>query len=469
LARVARVLLSLMLILLTLPNAVSAAAPGSLSELQTQISARLSGWNGKYAVTVTDLQTGQTVSVNGARSQTAASTIKIFIAIGIAQQIDAGHIAKDDVDGLMQAMMGQSSNEAAYELIEMLGNGNIVAGTRAVNTVAQNLGTTGTFLDSPPDHPEIDIGIARDNLLTTNDLNLVLTKLYHGQILSPASTDYVLYCMSLPSDWQNGSVGGPLPAGSTFYHKPGWIGAPYDTWNDAGIVVVNRNGLNLAYAISYLGSFSGSEGEDYNRGYAVSDLVWSYFDAAYPAETVHYFPQTGHSVGHGFLNYWRKNGGLDVFGYPLTDEITQDPSGMGTPTTVQYFERARFEWHPGAAPDNFDVLLGLLGNELTAGQRQAGAKPFRPATANDAQGCTFFAATSHNLCGGFAAFWEQFGGLAIYGYPISEEVSQNGVIVQYFERARFEWHSGSAPDRYDVLLGRLGAEELAAEDRRHDR
>jgi len=32
--------------------------------------------------------------------------------------------------------------------------------------------------------------------------------------------------------------------------------------------------------------------------------------------------------------------------------------------------------------------------------------------------------------------------------------------VQYFERARFEWHPGSAPGRFDVLLGRLGAEEL---------
>jgi len=32
--------------------------------------------------------------------------------------------------------------------------------------------------------------------------------------------------------------------------------------------------------------------------------------------------------------------------------------------------------------------------------------------------------------------------------------------VQYFERQRFEWHPGKWPERFDVLLGRLGAQLL---------
>ena len=35
--------------------------------------------------------------------------------------------------------------------------------------------------------------------------------------------------------------------------------------------------------------------------------------------------------------------------------------------------------------------------------------------------------------------------------------------VQYFERARFEWHAGAWPERYDVLLGRLAADALEDE------
>src|SRR6185437_5603734 len=143
--------------------------------------------------------------------------------------------------------MGPSDNEAAYDLLQILGGGDVVAGTRDINTVARALGATGSALDSPPGHAEIDIGISNDNLLTANDVNLILTKLYHGQILSPSSTSYVLNLMTLPEDWQNGSVGGPLPSGVTFRHKPGWIGSPYNTWNDAGIVSVNRNERTLAY------------------------------------------------------------------------------------------------------------------------------------------------------------------------------------------------------------------------------
>jgi hypothetical protein len=190
----------------------------------------------------------------------------------------------------------------------------------------------------------------------------------------------------------------------------------------------------------------------YDRGYDVSQLVWSYFDAAYPRATAIYFPETGHSVSNGFLRYWEQNGGLAIFGYPLTNEFQQNG------TTMQFFERARFEWHPGAAPDNYDVLLGLLGDELTRNRRAAGEAPFPPVAAND--DCSYFAPTGHNLCDPFNDYWNANGGLAIFGYPISEAFTENGFTVQYFERARFEYHPENAGTPYAVLLGRLGAQEL---------
>ena len=60
----------------------------------------------------------------------------------------------------------------------------------------------------------------------------------------------------------------------------------------------------------------------------------------------------------------------------------------------------------------------------------------------------------------FAAYWEANGGLAQFGYPLTEEFTErleNGrtYTVQYFERARFEHHPKNAyPD--DVLLGQFG-------------
>ena len=37
---------------------------------------------------------------------------------------------------------------------------------------------------------------------------------------------------------------------------------------------------------------------------------------------------------------------------------------------------------------------------------------------------------------------------------------ENGVAVQYFERTRFEHHPGAWPENFDILQGRLGAEQL---------
>lgn len=179
---------------------------------------------------------------------------------------------------------------------------------------------------------------------------------------------------------------------------------------------------------------------------------------AQPKAGCTYFPETQHNLCAGFKAYWNTFGGLAVYGYPLTEEFQEN--GL----TVQYFERERFEWHPGAWPQRFDVELGLLGDTVTAGRGNEPA--FLPTSANTASGCTYFAATGHNLCGGFHQYWDKFGGLAVYGMPISEEFQEKNpdtgqvYTVQYFERARFEWHPGAWPQRFDVELGRLGAQVL---------
>jgi hypothetical protein len=77
-------------------------------------------------------------------------------------------------------------------------------------------------------------------------------------------------------------------------------------------------------------------------------------------------------------------------------------------------------------------------------------------------GVQYFAATGHTLRGDFLTYWTKYGGLAQFGYPITEEFSetsgpgdQPALTVQYFERARFEHHPENQ-DPYRVLLGALG-------------
>ena len=85
-----------------------------------------------------------------------------------------------------------------------------------------------------------------------------------------------------------------------------------------------------------------------------------------------------------------------------------------------------------------------------------------PASTENAR---YFPETGYWLAHGFKAFWEKYGGLMIFGYPISNEytmtIDGKPVTVQDFERARFEHRPdiGRAED-WHVVLGRVNAERL---------
>jgi hypothetical protein len=76
-----------------------------------------------------------------------------------------------------------------------------------------------------------------------------------------------------------------------------------------------------------------------------------------------FFTETGHSVKESFLRYWHREGGVARFGYPISEELPEISSADGKVYTVQYFERARFEWHPTFAGTPNEVQLGLIGKQ----------------------------------------------------------------------------------------------------------
>lgn len=173
-----------------------------------------------------------------------------------------------------------------------------------------------------------------------------------------------------------------------------------------------------------------------------------------------FFPQTGYSVSGSFLNYWQANGGLAIFGYPLTGAYYEKDTASGQTYLTQWFERNRFELHPENAGTNYEVLLGLLGNRVTESRRSEPA--FQPvAPSPNTADRRFFSQTGHTLAYGFKAYWENNGGLALFGYPISEEfqetTAQGTFTVQYFQRNRFEFHPEKQPP-YSIELGLLGTQ-----------
>jgi hypothetical protein len=70
--------------------------------------------------------------------------------------------------------------------------------------------------------------------------------------------------------------------------------------------------------------------------------------------------------------------------------------------------------------------------------------------------CRYFYETGHYVCDEFLDFYQSRGDLEIFGFPLTEayEDPSIGLLVQYFQQARMEWHPGNA-DPYKVQLGLL--------------
>lgn len=156
-----------------------------------------------------------------------------------------------------------------------------------------------------------------------------------------------------------------------------------------------------------------------------------------------YFSPTGKSVQGTFLSTFNRYG-LERIGYPLTDERVENGQ------VVQYFERVRMEFHPEVASSS--VLFSRLGAEMTQGVQFAKVAPFQSTRIR-----AYFPATGHSLGGGFYTYWQQNGGLALFGLPLSEEFKENGLTVQWFERARFEYHPELVGTGKAIQLSHLGS------------
>lgn len=70
-----------------------------------------------------------------------------------------------------------------------------------------------------------------------------------------------------------------------------------------------------------------------------------------------------------------------------------------------------------------------------------------------------FPETGQRIIGAFKAYFLANGGLDVFGYPIGDEEQENGITVQYFQRARLELHGDQ------VVRGLVGSDLLKARGR----
>ncbi len=82
-----------------------------------------------------------------------------------------------------------------------------------------------------------------------------------------------------------------------------------------------------------------------------------------------YFPTSGHTLGGAFLHFWAANGGVSIFGLPLSEPFNEASPDNGTRYLTQYFEHARLEYHPEGAVNGSAVQLSALGRRSAATAR----------------------------------------------------------------------------------------------------
>ncbi|GAC1386444.1 MAG: hypothetical protein NVSMB42_07000 [Herpetosiphon sp.] len=166
------------------------------------------------------------------------------------------------------------------------------------------------------------------------------------------------------------------------------------------------------------------------------------------------YPQTGHTIAAPFIDYWQANGGLAQFGYPITGQVIEPDGETGVGKVVQYFERNRMEYNPAKRGTPFSVQIGRLGDDFL--RRKGVNWASLPKVADAPPDCTLFNDTGHRLCPPFKQYWETRGGLPIYGFPLTDAFDEDGHTVQYFERARLEYHPDKAGTPFEIELGLLG-------------
>jgi len=154
--------------------------------------------------------------------------------------------------------------------------------------------------------------------------------------------------------------------------------------------------------------------------------------SAAQADPRQYFSETGHWVlGDFLIAYYSAADPALLYGLPITDEFVSDAAGG---RLVQYFEYARFELRPENPPE-LRVVKSELGKTLYD-QTPPGAVIDLP---QGDTGCRSFE-SGFQVCYAFLDFFDTYGGIDQFGYPVSDLEEHETFGVQYFQFARLEWH-----------------------------
>lgn len=170
----------------------------SLTETFGQIQPGTSFYSGPsgnevWAVTLTDLKTGASVSHNGRGSMLSASCMKLFIMASIYEKLNGADPSTVQYQGmslgqLLNQMITVSSNDAANSLTAYLGGGDFNVGMGVVNDYCSR----NSYRNTSMGRAFMGSNAAGDNYTSSDDCAAILKAIYDGTCVSRKASAQML-------------------------------------------------------------------------------------------------------------------------------------------------------------------------------------------------------------------------------------------------------------------------------------
>jgi YVTN family beta-propeller protein len=246
--------------------------------LQALLENMVGNYYGDVAVCVADLQTNEQICVNGDALHSTGCTLNMFSLFVAVEEFEAGRARPEDWAYWIKIGIGHSSPPQVAVFVQGI-KGSLEEGAKRANELMQSWGMKDSVFGYVPGYPGTDW---RPNILTARETNMILAKLYRGELFSPEWTAYAIDRLLDIKPGLNYVLPLFLPAGVRVAHKIGYFqGSNGWVYNDVGIVMMTQGDQQIAYAISYLSQLMPTEYAGYITGAELSKTVYDWFDQRY--------------------------------------------------------------------------------------------------------------------------------------------------------------------------------------------
>ncbi len=257
--------------------------PTAFLNFGDELAAAVAPYDGstRYAIAVTDLQTGYTVGANLERQQLSGCVMNFFVILQALLDVEDGRYPLVTVDSLIRATTWSSNATTARELYRIVGDGDTTEGVHRVSGLHDVLGLDDVVIDHPPAYTSDSLGIDLNNWLTAEAVNSVLARVWRGEVLNDESRAYLLEVMADVKPGLN-YLTAYVPGPATVSHKNGffWSDVGYID-NDAGIVQVSGPDGDYAYIVTFLAEGTAYKYADLPLGQQLMRMAWDYFAETY--------------------------------------------------------------------------------------------------------------------------------------------------------------------------------------------